>query len=108
MEAHYWTRSGRLLVKMTGETQKDVFRQLAVAEEIFDAEDRCGCCASTNIQFRVRTVENFDHYELACCACDARFEFGQHKNGQTLFPKRRDEAGQALPNGGWKVWRTTT
>jgi hypothetical protein len=39
---------------------------------------------------------------LLCVACGATLDFGQHKQGDTLFPKRfdRDERSP-LPNRGW-------
>ena len=105
MEAQYKTRSGRLLVKVQAERQKDLFRQLATLQEVFDAETHCGCCNSENIRFQVRTVESMEFFELACTACGAKFEFGQHKNGAGLFPKRKNEHGDPLPNHGWKKWQ---
>jgi hypothetical protein len=104
MELQYRTRNGRLLLKMTGESQKDLFRWLATMQEVFEAEANCGCCKSEAIRFHVRTVDAFDFFELVC-ACGARFEFGQHRNGTSLFPKRRDEHGALLPDRGWKVWK---
>lgn len=103
MEAHYKTRDGRLIIKVEADKQKDLFREIAVAQEIFDAEERCGLCSSTRIHFRVRTVEANEFFELACLQCDARFEYGQHRTGNTLFPKRRTDDGP-LPNRGWRIW----
>jgi len=105
MEAQYRTRNGRLTVKTIGDSQKDLFRALAVIQEVFEAETQCGCCQSEAIHFQVRSVDKFEYFELVCRACTARFEFGQHRNGQSLFPKRRDENGNLLPHGGWRIWK---
>jgi hypothetical protein len=105
MEAQYKTRSGRLFVKVQAEKEKDLFRQLATVQEVFDAETQCGCCNSENIRFQVRSVESMEFFEIICIACGAKFEFGQHKNGAGLFPKRRSERGDPLPNNGWKKWK---
>lgn len=105
MDLQYRTRNGRLALKVEANSHKDLFRAVATVQEVFEAETHCGCCSSDLVRFQVRTVDTFEFYELACGACDARFEFGQHKNGQTLFPKRRDEDGNPLPNRGWKVWK---
>jgi hypothetical protein len=105
MEAHYRTRNGRLTIAIEANSQKDLFKALATVAEVFEAESTCGCCNSDLIRFQVRTVETFDHFELQCANCTARFEFGQHRNGQSLFPKRRDENGNSLPNRGWKIWK---
>lgn len=106
MEAQYRTRDGRLVFKVDAESQKDIFKHIAVTQEVFEAEAECGCCHSKEIRFRVRTVDKHDFYEVACGACGARFEFGQHKNGGSLFPKRRAEDGTMLPNRGWAKWET--
>ena len=106
MEAQYKTRDGRLIFKVDAENQKEIFKQIAVTQEVFEAETECGCCHSKEIRFRVRTVDKHDFYEVACGACGARFEFGQHKNGRSLFPKRRAEDGTLLPNRGWAKCNT--
>jgi hypothetical protein len=76
---------------------------LAAAQEVFESESECGCCHAKELRFRVRVVDENEFYELAC-SCGARFEFGQHKKGGSLFPKRRAEDGTALPNRGWSKW----
>ena len=107
MEAQYKTWDGRLIFKVDAENQKEIFKQIAVTQEVFEAETECGCCHSKEIRFRVRTVDKHDFYEVACGACGARFEFGQHKNGRSLFPKRRAEDGTLLPNRGWAKWEAS-
>lgn len=104
MEAILRTCGGRLTLKVQAEKQKDLFRQVAIAQEVFDSETECGCCNSDRIHFQVRTVDSMEFFELICLGCGARFEFGQHKNGNSLFPKRRDEHGALLPNRGWARW----
>jgi hypothetical protein len=101
IEAQYKTASGRLVIKVQGENQKELFRQLSMVQDVFEADDSCGCCNSKNIRFRVRTHEGMDFYELLCQDCGAQFAFGQHKTGGTLFPKRRSDSGEELPNRGW-------
>jgi hypothetical protein len=103
MEAQYKTRNGNLTVKVTGETQKDIFRELARAQDVFECETECGLCQSAQIKFSVRTVDDNEYYTLRC-ACGAEFSFGQHKKGGSLFPKRKDEHGKPLPNRGWAKW----
>lgn len=100
MEAQYKTRDGRLLVKVDADSPEDLFKRVAAVQKVFEAESECGCCHSTDIRFRVRTIEENDFYELLCRNCGARFEFGQNKKGGGLFPKRRNDAGP-LPNRGW-------
>ena len=93
----------KLELELDGNGQKEIFKELATIQEIF-GEEKCGICSSSNIKFIVRTVEGNDYYELRCADCGAILSFGQHKKGETLFPKRKDEQGNYLPNKGWYKW----
>jgi hypothetical protein len=103
MKAHYKTRSGQLVFEVTAEDPKGLFAQIADLQEVFEAEVVCGLCKGTDIRLNHRKSEDFHFYELLCLAagCHARFAFGQAKQGGRLFPKRKDEAGNWLPNNGW-------
>ena len=103
MKAHWRSKSGRLTFEIEGDGHKPLFRGLAEVEEVFGAEEACGLCKSTDIGYRVRKIDENEYFELRCRACGAQFNFGQHKNGRTLFPKRADENGE-LPNRGWYKW----
>jgi hypothetical protein len=104
MECQYKSRNGRLLFRVEGGSQKDLFEAIADVQEIFEADEACGMCKSTDIRFRVRRVKDNAYYELRCGSCNARFAFGQSKDMKTLFPKRKDENGKRLPNRGWFKW----
>jgi hypothetical protein len=93
----------KLEFELEGGGQKEIFKELALIQEIF-AEENCGLCGSTNLRFIVRSVEGNDYYELRCADCGAILAFGQHKKGGTLFPKRKDDDGSYLPNRGWHKW----
>ena len=67
--------------------------------------DRNAVGDSRAIRFQTRTNESYEYFSLVCLECGAQFQFGQRKDGETLFPKRLDEHGQLLPDRGWKVWR---
>lgn len=97
MKVHYKTRDNRLVFEVQAETAKELFKGIASIQDIFEAERECGCCHSPNLRYSVRTIEENDYYELICTECNARFQFGQHKKGGTLFPKRTE-------GGGWKRW----
>ena len=105
MEIQYKSRSGRLLIKVDGANQKEAFKNLASAQEVFDGDDTCGCCESADIRFRVREVtkanKTFDYYELVCGKCGARLSFGQSQDTVSLFPKRKDENGEYVKTRGW-------
>ena len=45
--------TGKMSVELEGETQRDLFGQLAAFQEVFD-ETTCGKCGSTNVEFAVR------------------------------------------------------
>ena len=90
----------RLEFELEGAGQKELFKELASIQEIF-GEEQCGMCGNSNIKFVVRNVDGNDYFELRCANCGAILSFGQHKKGGTLFPKRKDESGNYLPNKGW-------
>ena len=96
-----------------GETQLDVFKNLASAQEVF-GEEKCGKCGSENLRFQVRNVvdgkKNYDYPELVCRDCWAKLSYGQSDDG--LFPVRyerkdkeyvRDANGNKVKKGdmGW-------
>ena len=112
-----------------GETQLDVFKQLASLGEVF-GEQCCQKClargktveAASNIEFRVRAVldgkKTYEYPELSCKTCYAKFTFGQGDGG-SLFPVRferkekeyvRDASGNKIPKGtkGWTIFNKTT
>ena len=95
--------SEKLEFTVEGAGQKEIFKELATIQEIF-GEDKCGLCNKNGLRFVVRSVEGNDFYELRCMDCGAVLSFGQHKKGATLFPKRKDDAGEYLPSKGWHKW----
>ena len=103
MKASY-KLSDKLQFEVEGEGQKEIFKEIASIQEIF-GETKCGMCGYENIKFVVRVVEDNEYYELRCMDCGATLAFGQHKKGGTLFPKRKDEKGEYMPNRGWYKWQ---
>jgi hypothetical protein len=93
----------KLEFELEASGQKEIFKELALIQEVF-SEAKCGLCGSTNIRFVTRSVDGNDYYELRCNDCGAVLAFGQHKKGGTLFPKRKDDEGNYLPNKGWYKW----
>ena len=106
MKLSYTTSNGKISVEFEGESQKDLFGQIASFQEVFE-ETQCGKCGSENLKFVVRTVDENDYYELRCLDCGARLSFGVHKKGGGLFPKRKDK-DTWLPNRGWVKWNPET
>ncbi len=103
---------GNLTIELEGEKQRDLFRAIASAQEVF-GERCCGKCGSSDLRFRVRrNRDEQEFFELLCLRCYAVLEFGVHKTGGTLFPRRKGgvaalflrEEGHALPDHGWARW----
>jgi hypothetical protein len=94
----------KLTFELEASGQKEIFKELALIQEIF-SEEKCGLCSSTNLKFIVRNVDGNDYYELRCADCGALLAFGQHKKGGTLFPNRKDDNGNYLPNKGWHKYQ---
>lgn len=108
-------------IQAEGETQLDLFKAVARAEEVF-GEHSCGKCNSESISFRVRVVQDgkktYEYPELVCNSCYAKLSFGQMEGGE-LFPVRfqredgeyvKDNNGKYIPKGtrGWTKYNKDT
>ncbi len=81
-------------IKVTGATQKDLFRALGRAQEVF-GESSCGKCGSEKIVFSCRKIDDNEFFEVTCTKCQAYLHIGQSKKDVgALFPCRK-----LLPNG---------
>lgn len=111
MKVQYTTEDGRLSVEVEGDTAKDVFKQLAEFQEIF--EDRT-CVAkikdkiikTDKVLFVVRVVDGDEYYEMKCVDWDSglfgfKKSFGQNKKGGGLFPKQMPEENRIPGLNGW-------
>jgi hypothetical protein len=61
----------------------------------------CGNCQSEDISPVHRKAKGYDFYEWKCGACHHSLRFGLTKEDHVLFPKRKSDNGEWLPNGGW-------
>ena len=105
MRFEYTTRKGNLRVGFDADNQKAAFKLLGEIQDVFE-ESRCGACKSDAIRFSVRSVGGNDYYEMRCAACTARLTYGQHKNGTTLFAKRKDADGNwDNKSFGWSIYQ---
>jgi len=112
MKVTYTLENG-LTVEIEGKTHTDIWEQLAQFQETFGDTTAVGkingqIVTSNKVRFVKRTVDDNDYYELRCSDCGAILAFGQHKKGNTLFPKRKDDQGNYLPNKGWHKWQKPT
>ena len=104
MKINYTTKNQRLSVEVEAKTNKEAFKQLAEFQEIFE-ETNCGSCNSDDLRFIVRNVEGNDFYELKCNSCGSKLAYGQHRVGESLFPKRKlDDSSYDFQNKGWHKW----
>lgn len=109
MQAEYQV-SNKLKITLDATSQSDLMQQLSTISEIF-GHNQCGACHKPDIRFVVREVakgnKKFKYHELHCqnTGCRARLAFGQHNEGGTLFPKRKDDEGNYLPNNGWVKYK---
>jgi len=101
----YTSADGRMTFTVDGETPKDLFREIAEFQSVFEFADTCGCCHSDKVRFNYRVVDDNAYYSLRCSDCTAEFKFGQHKKGDSLFPNLKDDDGNMLENRGWSIWR---
>lgn len=108
MKAHYRTKDGRITFEVMGESVKDVFKAISEVQAVFEGVSSCGLCHSAAIQFRCREVDGNWYYSMICRDCNGEFRFGQNRDGKGLFPKRQDDEGNPLRNGGWSVWKPKT
>jgi hypothetical protein len=111
MKANYRSANGRLVFEIEGAGPKALFEQIALVQDVFEAEDKCGQCGSSNIRFRVRSAKtqaskDVCYFELRCKECRAQFDYGQSKDTVNLFPKRRDEKGNVIGVRGWYKFRS--
>lgn len=109
MELNYRTANGRMTFRLTAETPKEIFQQIAGVQDTFEAETSCGVCFCEDIRFQRRLAgdkDQYDYFELVCKnpECRAKFSFGQSTDKKTLFPKRKDAEGNWMPNRGWEKY----
>ena len=73
------------IVKINGASDKEIIAQAAFWMEM---PVKCGCCGDTRLRFDYRTPQDYKFFSLKCRKCGAEYQFGQHKEGGTLFHKR--------------------
>ncbi len=99
MKAH--VRLKNLVIEVEGSNQKELLKDIAQAQMLFGMADicLCGLCGSAHIRFNYTNISNFEYYGLCCLECSATLNFGQHKNGQTLFVAKDATWRRFDPNG---------
>jgi len=98
-----------LVIEFEAAGQKELFEEMAGLQEILNHTCQRKDCKGkeTKLHYAVREVDGNKFYELKC-ECGAALGFGSHKVGGTLFPQRKDQEGEWLPNNGWTKWNNET
>jgi len=66
-----------------------LFALPSILQEVFDIKGckACGQAGAGEFRFQVRVIDSFEFFEVVCCRCTARMQYGQNKVGGGLFPK---------------------
>ena len=97
MKVKYWSPNKRLCLEAEGDV-KEVFKQLAVFEEVFCKEIN-PVTKGTNLAFSVREHDGNDFFELRDKDNKGwKLPFGQTKVGNKLFPKSWEKYDPDAPN----------
>ena len=107
---------GRFVVSQEGDNIKEAITGLVEsgAMEIL-SNNKCGVCGGEDVLPLMREVldpedkkgkATFKYFEMRCQSkgCWARLALGQKKTDNQLFPKKKDDNGNYLPNGGWEKY----
>lgn len=86
---------GRFWIEVDASTVKEAFKGLQPFQEVF-SDKACGKCGSPEIvtDHRKDKKDGFDYFSMKCTACRAQLDYGQHKIGETLYPKRKLPSGE--------------
>jgi hypothetical protein len=96
--------SGRVVFECDVANPKEAFEWLSALQELFE-ESACGLCEQNHLAYDVREHDGNNYYKLVCRDCHAQLDFGQRRDGNKLFAKRKDAEGNVLPNNGWYRWQ---
>jgi late competence protein required for DNA uptake (superfamily II DNA/RNA helicase) len=94
-------KGSHLIFDVEAETIKQLFRNIAEIQEVFEGDKTCGRCGNDHIQLRVRNPKEFEFFELVCMTCNSTLELGETKDKKSLFPRRKDKQDKILSHRGW-------
>jgi hypothetical protein len=101
---------GPLTFELEAADDTSLFEQLAHVQSLF-GDTCCGKCKGTNLQFRVRKAgknAEFTYYERVCQDCGAKLDYGQNRQGRSMYTKRTiQDNGRNVydkEHQGWYVW----
>jgi len=96
-------RVGNAVIEGQGETQKELFENLADTAAIFTVT-RCGMCQSQAIAPEHRITGEggkFHYYSWRCVDCGGELHLGQKMDGVTLYLKTKEPANTR----GWSKYQ---
>lgn len=99
-------RMGDAQVEFQVNGPKDVFVAAQQYAEVF-CEPSCGRCGGP-YRHGFREEKGFPFYELQCLnsQCRARLSFGQYKENNGVFARRKNEKGEYDPKyRGWQIYQ---
>lgn len=103
---NYKSSDGQFNVEFTATDEKDLFRQLAKWQEIFEQKRQ----GKKNHKFIHRTDKDGNEYfELLCLDDMTSLGFGQSKKDKSLFPRRRNvKTKEPIGENGWHKFEPKT
>lgn len=100
MKVLYKSNNGQFEAEFDAKDQREMFEQVAAFQEVFEQsyKDSSGPYKLVHRQDKDKN----DYYEVHHTGKPYKvLRFGCNKQGRTLFPKRLDDDGQSLKEGGW-------
>jgi translation initiation factor 2 beta subunit (eIF-2beta)/eIF-5 len=96
---------GDAIVTIQCQTVKEAIKELSEYGVVF-GESKCEMCQSEQVIPTYKLAKGYDFYEMTCTDCGASLSFGQTKEGERLFPKRKDKDGNAIGKFGWHQYQS--
>lgn len=111
MKVRYTTQCGRIGAEFEGDSQADIFRQIASFQEVFESALVCrkNKMESKDIRFVVRQDKDENEYfearVISGPLAGTKKSYGQYKKPKGgLFARSKDSDGNWLPDNGWVKW----
>lgn len=79
------------------------FDFVAHTQEVFEQE-KCGACGNTELRLSKRVVGKFTYREVRCTKCGCSLSMGLKLEDKSLFPNRKNKAGEIKGKYGWAKW----
>tara|TARA_Y100001978_G_C23690089_1_gene434235 strand:+ start:54 stop:428 length:375 start_codon:yes stop_codon:yes gene_type:complete len=98
------SRVGGYTIEVEGQDSEDLFRKTAEMQELLSYGNVCGKTGNPDIIMRVRSSGEYEFFEYVCPEAGTTLSLGRTKAGG-FYPKRKDKAGDWLPNKGWLTWQ---